>query len=380
VRGIAESCVDEIVRGLRTAPGSGGRGEVARDDNATELIEAPESPEEFDAYCRDRGWSDGLPLIVPTRERVARLLAAHAFEPGHVVAHVAPAFGAATAERLAVNAVMAGLNPAAFPVLVAAVEALGDPAFNLQGIQTTTNPATPWIIVNGPIAASIGMNAGVNCLGPGNWSNASIGRAVRLALQNIGGGTPGEMDRASQGQPGKYAFCCAENETASPWDPLHVERGYNPEQSTVTVVATAGTLNLNSHTHDARDLLKVLADTIANPMSNDYWYGGEPWIIVAPEHAHILHRAGFTKPDVKHALWESSKLRAGRLTKKDLERPRFSRAAELGAITEDTLLPIATEPGLIGLVVAGGPGTHSVYVPGFGNARSVTRAVVTASS
>ena len=372
--------MDEIVRALRTPGGGGDRGQPARDDDAAELLEAPGAQEEFDAYCRERGWSDGLPLVAPTRERVGLLLAANGFAPGHVVAHVAPTFGAATAERLAVNAVMAGLSPAAFPVLVAAVEAMCDPAFNLQGIQTTTNPATPWIIVNGPIAATLGMNAGINCLGPGNWANASIGRAVRLALQNIGGGTPGEMDRASHGQPGKYAFCCAENETVSPWEPLHVERGYERERSTVTVVAAAGTLNLNSHTHDAHDLLKVLADTLANPMSNDYWYGGEPWVIVAPEHAHILHRAGFAKADVKRVLWESSKLRAGRLTKKDLERPQFSRSAELGPITDETLLPITTEPGLIGLVVAGGPGTHSVYVPGFGNARSVTRALAAAPS
>ena len=137
-------------------------------------------------------------------------------------------------------------------------------------------------------------------------------------MQNIGGALPGEMDRATHGQPGKHTFCCAENEAESPWEPLHVERGFKAEQSTVTVVGAAGTVNLNSHAKDADDLLKVLADSMVFPTSNDYHFGGEPWLVISPEHAEIMKRAGLTKADVKRRLWEQSKMVASRFAAKDL--------------------------------------------------------------
>jgi hypothetical protein len=250
-----------------------------------------------------------------------------------------------------------------------------DPAFNLQGVQATTNPAAAWIIVNGPLADELGFNAGINCLGQGTWANATLGRALRLVLQNIGGGRPGEMDRATQGQPGKYSFCCAENELANPWDPLHVERGLARDRSAVTVVGAAGTLNMNTHTKDADELLRVFGDTMAHPTSNDYWYGGEPWVILSPEHAEVLRRAGWSKGDVKRRLWEQSKMSITRQSTKDRVRLQHTRRAELGELAPDASIPISPKPEGIGLIVAGGPGTHSVYVPTFGNTRSVTREI-----
>jgi hypothetical protein len=288
---------------------------------------------------------------------------------------VAPAFGAASVERVAINAVMAGCRPAYLPVLIAAVEAVAAPEFNLQGLQATTNPVAPWIIINGPIAQRLGVNAGMNCLGQGAWANATIGRALRLVLQNIGGARPGEMDRATHGQPGKFSFCCAENEAESPWPPLHVERGFAADESTVTVVGASGTVNMNTHAKDAGDVLRVIADTMAHAPSNDYWIGGEPWLILSPEHAHILNRDGLGKAEVRQRLWALSKMAAGRMAVKDYERTQRARRDELGEIGPDTALPISPRPDLIGLVVAGGPGTHSVYVPSFGDTRSVTRAI-----
>ena len=138
-----------------------------------------------------------------------------------VVARVAPGFGEASVERIAINAVMAGCRPEYLPVLIAAVEAVAEQPFNIQGIQATTNSAAPWIIVNGPLAKTLNINSGLNCLGQGARANATLGRALRLILQNIGGALPGDMDRSTQGQPGKYSFCCAENEAESPWEPLH---------------------------------------------------------------------------------------------------------------------------------------------------------------
>jgi hypothetical protein len=183
------------------------------------------------------------------------------------------------------------------------------------------------------------------------------------------------MDRATQGQPGKYSFCCAENESESPWEPLHVERGFDRGQSTVTVVGAAGTTNLNSHAKDADDLLKALAGSLAFPASNDYHFGGEPWLVISPEHAAILQRAGLQKAEVKRRLWEQSRMPAMRQAAKDHLRVQHTRGPELGGMEPDTLLPISPGPEDIGIIVAGGPGTHSVYVPTFGQTRAVTRAI-----
>jgi hypothetical protein len=303
------------------------------------------------------------------------MLAATQRSPDDIVAHVAPGFGVATVERIAINAVMAGCRPDCLPVLIAAVEALAERRFNLQGIQATTNPATPWLVVNGPIAAALGLNAGLNCLGQGTRANSTLGRAVRLILQNIGGALPGDMDRATHGQPAKHTFCCAENERESPWTPLHVERGHAVDDSTVTVVGAAGTLNMNSHAKDADDLLRIIADSITFPTSNDYHFAGEPWLVISPEHAEVLKRGGLTKAQVRERLWTLSRMRAERFAAKDYARAAHTRGGELGAFTADTLVPISRTPEDIGIVVAGGPGTHSVYVPTFGQTRAVTRKI-----
>jgi hypothetical protein len=348
--------------------------------NAREVERAPtfEAADDIDAInrlYRERRWSDGLPVVPPTPERVDRMLQHMTGRRDEVVARVAPGYGAATLERIAINCVMAGCDPEYLPVLIAATQAVADPAFNLQGIQATTNPVAVWIIVNGPIAKALDVNAGFNCIGQGTWANATIGRAMRLILQNIGGALPGEMDRATQGQPGKYTFCCAENEEASPWEPLHVERGFRREQSTVTVVGAEGTLNMNTHSKQAMELVRVIAETLVHPPSNEYVHGGEPWLMIGPEHAEIFKRGGLSKSELKRQLWTQSKMSASRLSTKELERVRDSRTEELGNITPDSLLPISPRPENVMLIVAGGAGTHSVYVPCFGNSRAITREI-----
>ncbi len=353
-----------------TAPAPRGAGE-----ERAALFEAPDDMEAIDRLYRERKWSDGFPVIPPTIERVERMLARTRRAPGEIVARVAPGFGTATIERIAINAVMAGCEPAYLPVVIAAVEAAADPAFNLQGIQATTNPVAVWVIVSGPLARELEIKGCYNSLGRGAHANATQGRALRLVLQNVGGALPGAMDRATHGQPGKFSFCCAENDDANPWEPLHVERGVRREAGAVTVVGAEGTMNMNTHTKDADELVRAIAETMQHPPSNEYCHGGEPWLILSPEHAEILNGAGMTKADVKRELWDQSRLPSGRMTQKDLLRVAASRAAELGAIRPDTLLPISPRPDDIWIVVAGGPGTHSVYVPCFGNSRAVTREV-----
>ena len=381
VRAFAEKCVDDIVALVCTpqdspATASTPAGVVA---GATELEIAhePSLVAAFNRLCRERRWSDGLPVLPTTRESVDAMLARTHRAPHEIVAKLAPGFGAATVESIAINAVLAGCEPDYMPVLLAAVEAVADRKFNLQSIQSTTNPAAVWIIVNGPIATRLGINGKYNCLGEGTWSNATIGRALRLLLRNVGGALPSEMDRATQGQPGKYTFCCAENEEGNPWQPLHVERGFARERSTVTVVGAEGTMNMCTLVKDANELIRVIASTFRHPTSNEYVHSGEPWLVLCPEHAEILYEAGFTKAEVKRRLWEESKMRASELSTEDLSRAQPSRAAELGAIGPDTWLPISQRPDDIGIIVAGGSGAHSVYVPCFGNTRSVTIEVPT---
>jgi hypothetical protein len=378
VRAIAQTLVDEVVRlalggGDKNTIAKGGAGNKS-DTRAASLI-VPDDFSAFNEVCEQRSWSDGLPLVPPTAGRVDAMLAATRRAWDEIVAHIAPGFGAATVERVAINAVMAGCRPEYLPVLLAAIEAVADPAFNLQGIQATTNSAAPWIVVNGPLAATLGVNAGLNCLGQGNRANATTGRALRLVLQNIGGALPGQMDRATHGQPGKYTFCCAENEAANPWAPLHVERGFKANDNVVTVVGAAGTLNMNSHSKDAADLLRAIALSLVHPTSNDYHFAGAPWVILSPEHAEVLRSGGLSKDDVKRGIWEQSKMEAGRFARKDFDRAKHTREKELGEFSANTPVPIARAPEEIGIIVAGGPGTHSVYVPTFGQTRAVSRIV-----
>jgi len=382
VAALAATLVERIAETVRLAAAAGAA-RAGADTGAApaagaadgRLIELPADIEAFHQACSDRRWSDGLPVIPPTPARVARMLSGSSRPPTAVVATLAPGFGAATVELIAVNAVMAGCLPAHLPVLIAAVEAAADPAFNLQAVQSTTNPVTTWLIVNGPIALALGMNAGINCLGQGNLPNATLGRALRLVMQNIGGAWPAEMDRATHGQPGKFLFCCAENEAASPWAPLHADRGFAAGDNAVTVVAASGTLNLNTHSKDADELISCLARSMAYPASNDYHYCGEPWMILSPEHASVMAGHGYDKAAVRRMLWEQSMMTAGQFAKRDYERTRNARLGELPGFDGSTPVPLSRSPQDIGIVVAGGPGTHSVYVPTFGETRAVTRRI-----
>lgn len=376
VRAIAETCVDDIAR-IAVDPRAGAASDKASNGAARAArVEMPEDADDFDRFCIERRWSDGLPLRAPTLDKVERMIAASGRAADEVIAVVQPGFGTATVEGIAINAVMAGCRPDYVRTLIAAVQAFTDKRFNLQGIQATTNPATAMIIVNGPVTREIRINGHLNCLGQGAWANATLGRALRLIMQNISGTLPGEMDRATQGQPGKYTFCCAENEADSPWEPLHVERGFDKNDSTVTIVGAAGTVNFNSHAKDAADLLKVIANSMCFPTNNDYYFGGEPWLLIEPEHTHILAREGLSKRDVKLKLWDMSKLHVDRLAAKDRMRLQHTRDAELGQFTADTKIPISIKPEEVSIICAGGPGTHSVHVPTFGHTRSVTRKIV----
>ena len=376
LRSLAVSCADDIARMLCEAAPAGAAAVTAVSVSPrAKLIDAPAGLADLNRFYMKHRWGDGLIIAPPTEEAVQRMLRHTRRALDEIVATIAPGMGAATVEYIAIQGVMAGCHPEYLPVLIAAAEAVATPAFHLQAIQATTNPAAVWLIVNGPIARWLELNSGAGCLGQGNWANATLGRALRLILQNIGGALPGEMDKSTQGQPGKYTFCCAENEAASPWEPLHVERGFAADASTVTVAGALGTWNMNMTARQGEEVIAMIGDTMQYPASSDYIYGGAPFVLLSPQHANLFQREGWNKAEVKRRLWEASKMRAGRSKGSEFGRLVNARHAELGEIGPDTMVPISAQPDDLSIVVAGGPGSHSVFVPVSAHTRSVTREI-----
>ena len=340
-------------------------------------VEAADDFEAVNALCRERGWSDGLPVVPPTAERVEQMLAYCDRPWDEPVAVIPPRYGAATPLRLAANAVMAGCRPEYFPLFVLAIEAMCEEPFNLYGIQATTHLCAPLIIVNGPVAGELDINAGHNAFGPGRQSNATIGRAVRLALVNIGGAIPALGDMSTFGSPAKYSYCVAENEAGSPWQPLHVERGFPAGASTVTVIGAECPHNINDHESlTAEGILTTIAGTVAITGTNDVFYKAEPLVVMSPEHAGTVAAGGYSKADAKRFLYEHARLPLGKFSKENIERrlrvkfpERFAHAGM------DAPVPMVQDPDDFMIVVIGGAGKHSAFIPTFGATHAVTRAL-----
>jgi hypothetical protein len=315
------------------------------------------------------GVSDGLPLVAPTRVRVEQMLKANGYAADEVIAELPPLFGAATWQSIAINAVMAGCRPEYLPVVGAAVEALAADEFNLMGIATTTGSVAPLVIVNGPIAAEIGMNAEGNALGSGNRANATIGRALNLVLRNVGGAVPGEFDMATLGQPAKYTCCFAENEAASPWPGLHTDRGFAATSSVVTVVGAAGTIEVvDSSSNEAQDLAQTFAQSmlIAGTLgSGGLLGGGEPLLIIPPELARVFADKGYSKSQTKAAIYERAVMPLERLSPAVRDHV-LSLHASAGKTEALTALHVARRADDVMIVIAGGVGVKAAYVPTWG--------------
>lgn len=295
----------------------------------------------------ERGWSDGLPVVPPTPERVESMLGGR--DGALSLGAVPPAHGVATLERLAACAVLAGCRPSYFPVVIAAAEAALDPAFNTHGIAVTTQPAGPILVVNGPVRDAIGLNGGMGALGPGTRANATIGRALRLLLTLTGGARPGGLDRSTLGHPGKLGTCFAENEEASPWEPLHVERGFGPESSTVTLVAGDAPLSISDHrSRTPEELAATLAWAAAGQWSPFWWPMDDTSLFVlCPEHAQLFGAAGWSKEQVRAAMFGAVQRPAGELR-------RGETTPLVHASADDASVRKWTEPERIAIVVAGG--------------------------
>jgi hypothetical protein len=267
-------------------------------------IDASEEADLIEA-CYQNGWTDGLPVVPPTLDRVERMLTGTQRQPDELIAQIPPKWGRATIERIAINAVMAGCKAEYLPVVIAAVEAMTEDAFNLHGIQVTTSLVSPLLIINGQIRKQLDINDSFNVFGQGWRANATIGRAVCLICTNIGGALPGELDRATFGHAGKYTFCIAENEETSPWEPLHVERGFQPSESTTTIYAGASPQNINDHgSNTAEGILNTICESIATPGTPP----GESVFVISPEHAKTIAGDGFSKRDIQQYVHEHTNL------------------------------------------------------------------------
>ena len=311
-----------------------------------------------------KGWSDGLPVVPPTEARVRAMLDAARLEPGHQVAFIRDRAVAVTAEKVAINAVMAGCRPEYMPVVVAAVEAIGDPRWSYHGPGTSTGGAGVLMIVNGPIARELDINAGDNLFGPGWRSNLTIGRAVRLVMRNVIGSLPGLLDRGTLGHPGKLSYVIAENEAESPWTPLHVERGFRPEQSVVTVIASDGPHQFyNQLSPGAEGVLTTCADDMR--ISGTVMGQSTYVVCLAGEHTATIARDGWDKKRMREFLFEKTHNSYAHLKRTG----RMSGAIADG--DETKMRPLVASPDDILVVAAGGrAGAFSCYIPGWGSAKN----------
>src|SRR5258708_22164808 len=346
----------------------------------TKAMELPDSLEAINDHFYAQGWTDGLPIIPPTPERVERMLAGMPWRnPDDVIGVVPPAMGLATLRNIAVNAVMAGCRPPYLPVIVAALAAVLEKAYGLAHRQTTTHAGAPLLIVNGPIVRALGLNYGNGVFGPGWRANATIGRGLRLALVNLGGAVPAEVDFCQHAHPGKYTYCIAEHEAANPWEPLHVERGFKADDSVVTVVNAEAPHSMTENVQtDPIEIMRTFADSMATLGSNNIYSQGHPVLVLCPEHANYINAAGWTKRDIKNDLFERARQPWGLVKNRGKSKgPKIPECVDQN--DDSSMVPVVCEADDLILLVAGGAGGKSMWCPtAGGQSLSVSKAIQTA--
>jgi hypothetical protein len=319
--------------------------------------------------CYERGWTDGLPVVPPTEERVLEMLDGTARAPQEIIGQIPPNLAECTVEKVAINAVMAGCRPEYMPVVLTAIEAALTPAFGLHGVLATTNACTPVVMVNGPIARTIGMNAKGNVFGQGNRANAAIGRTLQLVVRNVGGGRPGEIDRSVFGSPAKYSFCFAEDEDDPRWESYAVSLGYSPKASTVTVFPGDGITQIIDHiSRRPEDLCRSYAGCIRAIYGTGHIIGVQAFLAIAREHAIVFYDAGWSKARVREEFLGLLKIPV---------REVVSGRAGLTGLTEeeksdpDNLVP-KFKNGTFNIIRAGGyAGKYSAIIPSIGGRGSI---------
>lgn len=320
----------------------------------------------------ERGIGDGLPIVPPTPQRVARAVEASGRDPAEVIGRIPPLYGEATVEKVAIHGVMAGCQPEYLGVVLTALEAILDGRFDLLGVQTTTHPVGPFVLVSGPEAERLGVHGGAGAFGPGHRANATIGRAIRLILLNLGGARPGVLDGATMGSPAKYTYCVAENERESPWEPLRVALGFSLEDSVVVVAGLESPHNINDYRSANADQILT---SIAGVMSTGERSigGATPFLFLCPEHARDIAAGGYRRKDVQRFIFERARTPVELLGDGQLqhlltyyrEHPRFR---ELGLDRPDVRsIPLVARPEDLIVAVVGGAGRHSMWAGSMGS-------------
>ena len=329
-------------------------------------LELPEDQDPYE-YCMDAGFSPFLPVVPPTAERVDHFLGVIPHKPDRVVGLVPPCYGAATIEKIAANAVMAGCKPEYMEVLIPVIRAACDERFNLHGVQATTHAATPLIILSGPAAARLGFAGGAGVFGNVARANSSVGRALQLVMANLGGALPGEIDMSALGNPGRFSYCVAENHEASPWEPLHVELGYGPEETTVTLFAAGGLTEVSEHTaRTGAGVLRTIAATLSMVWSWRRCGRVDAVVVLCPEHAETLRADGFAKSDVRDFLFEQTGVPLRAFDHEGTEGTQLRETYEEVLIDGEPHYRKFKDPSQIQIIVAGGTaGKFSAVVGGW---------------
>ena len=372
----AEDALEQVIRGLTGVASRRAAGASSAEGTAPRSFMFADEDEALETF-HARRFTDGLPFVLPTAERVQAMIAGSGRPAGDVIAVVPPRWAEATVENIAINAVMAGCRPPYMPVLIAALQAAADPAFGLYSVQATTHPCAVMMLISGPIVEELGLNFRHGAFGPGFRANASIGRAMRLVLMNVGGGIPGEGDQATHGSPAKFSYCVAENEAATPWEPFRVTRGFARTDSTVTVFSGEGPHNINDHVcTSAETTLTVVADTMTTIGHNNAGsvIRGDVLVAFGPEHAHTIASGGLSKADVQKFLYERARNKVGLLKLRAMYKAE-NWPDWVDQNDDEALCPIVGKPEDIHVVVTGGPGKHSAFIPTFGTSKSVTRKI-----
>jgi hypothetical protein len=330
---------------------------------------------EINSLFYDRGWTDGLPIVPPTVDRVKEMLEGADLSAEYVVAVLDPMGGQASIEKIAVNAVMAGCSPSHMPLLLAAVEAIASPEFDLRGVSTTTNPDIPMLIVSGPIVRQLGINAGTNTLGRGWKANAAIGRALHLIIQNIGGSWPGVTDMSSIGQPGEFSMMLAENEAANPWGPLHGELGFPRAANVVTILSAEGTHNILGIGISSEQFLKLVASHLAGL---DRAYRSTFLLIIATDTAALLARDGWDRQKIVQFIKKNAVMPFPKYKELFIDSGRARRHEVPSWVFEtkdlNAMIPVPFIDHFL-IMVAGGTGEKSMLIPGWSAGSPVSREI-----
>ena len=343
---------------------------MSADDLASDKIEFDDWSDVVESFI-ERGWTDGLPVIPPTPGRVAACLEASGRAASDILGTEPTKGRVITAEKAAANAVMAGCKPEYFRVVAAAVEAMCEPEFNLHAVTASTQGSAVLAVVNGPIAAELGVNSGVSAFGPGHRANAAIGRALRLIIINATGSQSGEIDKATLGHPGKYTWCIAEAEAVSPWAPLHADRGLPADADAVSIFPALSPIQVDNHAFQKpEEILVSFRDAMFAGGAG--WNQGEVVVVLCPEHVGNLERAGWSKERVKGFLYETAARPAAEW------RAAGRLVPDSAGGTADAVHSTRTADGITVIVAGGLAGAFSCVIPlwsGGVGARSVTRQI-----